>query len=130
MICDFDVDFVEPILESGYTGRALLGFLSAEELDHNPYLTPASLDLPHILRLYKGFSPPTLLQEDAEQTLDPMRTFHYQLVADNDGSATTRFLVYPNSNPSFLVSSFFEPPHSQAFFRGRLLAPTCIIVEV
>ncbi|KAJ3880405.1 hypothetical protein F5051DRAFT_163199 [Lentinula edodes] len=129
MICDFDVDFVEPILESGYTGRALLGFLSENlaiiPISHqHPWISLISLDS------IRGFLPPTLLQEDAEQTLDPMRTFHYQLVADNDGSATTRFLVYPNSNPSFLVSSFFEPPHSQAFFRGRLLAPTCIIVEV
>lgn len=116
MVCDCDVDFVEPILKSGYTGRALLGFLSAEELGHNPYLTPASLDLPHVLTLYEGFSPtPTLLQEDAEQTLDPMRTFHYQLVADNDDSATRRFLVYPHSDHSFLVSSFSEPRHSQAF---------------
>ncbi|KAJ4484465.1 hypothetical protein C8R41DRAFT_450367 [Lentinula lateritia] len=98
------------IQEEHYWGSYLPKDLAIIPISHqHPWISLVSLDS------IRGFLPPTLLQEDAEQTLDPMRTFHYQLVADNDDSATTRFLVYPNSDHSFLVSSFSEPRHSQAF---------------
>ncbi|KAJ4466255.1 alpha/beta-hydrolase [Lentinula aciculospora] len=109
-----NVDVLGPVAESGYTGRALLGSLPADELGRNPYFSPASLKLPHTPGLYKGFPSTCIIGGDAEQILDPMCTFHDLLVTDN-GPVGMELLIYPDGNHCFTSSPLFEPQRSQAF---------------
>ncbi|KAJ7780155.1 Alpha/Beta hydrolase protein [Mycena maculata] len=59
-------DIVGPILDGGYSARALLGALAQTDLATNPYLSPASLSLPLLRGLFAWFPPTCIVAGDAE----------------------------------------------------------------
>ncbi|KAI0370323.1 alpha/beta-hydrolase [Pilatotrama ljubarskyi] len=75
-------DFVDTVLESGYTPRALLGKIPAEKAHSNLWISPGSPDAPWKRGLYSEVPPTIMISGGAEYTLDPMRIARYRLRED------------------------------------------------
>ncbi|KIJ64873.1 hypothetical protein HYDPIDRAFT_89764 [Hydnomerulius pinastri MD-312] len=105
-------DFVEHFLHSGYTARSLRGSLPAESTEKNSWLSPASLRI-DTRGLYANFPPTYLMAGGAEQTLDPVKTLHNRLVADNNAESII-YLEYPDATHDFVFTTFQEPERTEA----------------
>lgn len=106
-------DYVGEIMKNGYTGRCLVGKLPREELETNPWFSPASLKLKKTEGLFHGF-PPTLINcGGAEQARDDKRTLRNRMVKDC-GEEKVTYHEYPDGTHDFMLMSFFEPERTQA----------------
>ena len=66
----------------GYCTGALLGRLPRSEAEVNSWISPASLALPNLQGLYKGFPPTLFFAGGGEMTLDAMKDAAAHLAAD------------------------------------------------
>jgi acetyl esterase/lipase len=108
------VDVVWPILQGGYSARALLGALPLSDLATDPYLSPASLALASPRGLFTGFPPTCIVTGEAEQTLGPMQTARDRLVCDV-GEENVRYLEYRDANHAFLSLPLFKTQRARAY---------------
>ncbi|PIL25980.1 hypothetical protein GSI_11734 [Ganoderma sinense ZZ0214-1] len=101
-------DVVQPILESGYTRRALVGRLPEEFAATSAWISPGALDLPLLPDMFGGFPPTAIVAGGAEYTLDPMVTVRDRLMKDN-GKENVKYIEEADALHDFLVIDWVEP---------------------
>ena len=101
-------DVVHPILESGYSRRALLGSLPEEFAATSAWISPGALNLPLLPDMFGGFPPTAIVAGGAEYTLDPMITVRDRLIRDN-GKENVRYIEETDALHDFLVIDWVEP---------------------
>lgn len=111
MTCNARSDVVQVILQSGYTARALRGFLPEDSATTNSWISPSSL---HIVTrgLFINFPPTLVLAGGAEQTLDPIKTLYDRLQTDNDANRI-KYAEYPEASHDFIMAPYHEPEKTE-----------------
>ncbi|KAI0360114.1 alpha/beta-hydrolase [Trametes cingulata] len=106
-------DFVDTILESGYTARALLGAIPAETARANLWISPGSPHAPWKHGLYSELPPTIIIAGGAEYTLDPMRIARDRLREDI-GTQNVDHVEFPDATHDFLLMAWHEPERTDA----------------
>lgn len=106
-------DFVRTVFYSGYTARAILGSLPSDELKTNPWLSPASLEIPSPSGMFIGFPQTWMMAGSLEQSVDPMRTLRDRL-ANDIGEENVTYLEYPEATHDLLTLTWHEPERTEA----------------
>ena len=100
-------DFVEAILMSGYTRRALLGRLPEETAATSIYISPGSQRLPITPGMFAGLPRTCIVAGGAEQTLDPMRVLKDRMAEDLGDRVL--WIETPDATHDFFTASWHEP---------------------
>ena len=100
-------DFVEAILMTGYTRRALLGNLPEETAATSIYISPGSLSLPVTPGMFAGLPRTCIVAGGAEQTLDPIRVLKDRIAKDLGDLVL--WIEPPDATHDFLTASWHEP---------------------
>lgn len=106
-------DYVNEIMTNGYTGRCLAGSLPIEEIQTNPWLSPASLRLKKPAGLFERFPPTLIICGGAEQARDDKRTLRDRMVKDC-GDFDVTYLEYEDAAHDFAIMRWHEPERTQA----------------
>ncbi|KAF8515546.1 alpha/beta-hydrolase, partial [Gautieria morchelliformis] len=101
------------LLQEGYTARSLCGSLDPDEILHNAWLSPASLQISNPVGLFRGFPHTCIMAGGAEQIVDSIRTFRDRLIKDI-GESNVTYLEYPDATHNFLEYTWHEPERSEA----------------
>ncbi|KZT01804.1 alpha/beta-hydrolase [Laetiporus sulphureus 93-53] len=110
-------DFVGPIFQSGYSKRALLGYLP-DDVALTVWFSPGTLHLAMTKDMFANLPKTLMITGGAEMTLDPMRTLRDRMVVDMGHDAVT-YVEAPDSTHDFLVLPLHEPERTDAL---RILA--------
>ncbi|EIN13102.1 alpha/beta-hydrolase [Punctularia strigosozonata HHB-11173 SS5] len=108
-------DFVEPIVASGYTYRALTGNLSVHDREAMAWIAPASrsLEPERVSGLFRGFPKTCIVVGGAEQTYDPVVTLRNRIVAES-GADAVHFIDKPDATHDFCSFAWHEPERTDA----------------
>lgn len=101
-------DVVGPILESGYTRRALVGSLPDETGATSAWISPGSLRADWTPGAFSGLPKTVIVAGGAEYTLDPMHTVRERLSQDI-GTDQVTFIEPPDALHDFLMVEWHEP---------------------
>ena len=96
-----------------YNAVAYRGRIPADELRTSPWMSPASLALPHPDGVLAGFPPTCVVTGGTERGLDSMRTLRDRLEHDN-GKEKVLYLEYPEAFHDFIPIPWMEPERTQA----------------
>ncbi|KAJ7186798.1 alpha/beta-hydrolase [Mycena filopes] len=105
-------DYVRTWVYAAYGVNAILGSLSAEELD-KPWMSPGSTMFSddEMKGVFKDFPPTFILAGEAEMTRDPMRVLRDRMMADMGNQIT--YVEVANAPHDFLGLSVLEPERTE-----------------
>ncbi|KAI0340627.1 alpha/beta-hydrolase [Trametopsis cervina] len=114
MVRHAHTDYVHSFLESGYTYRALLGALSAEDTAVRSWLAPGATTLAaeDVNGAFAGFPKTAIVVGGAEQTLDAVVAFRGLLEAA--GTASVLSIVPRDATHDFFTHAWHEPERTDA----------------
>ncbi|KZT01775.1 alpha/beta-hydrolase [Laetiporus sulphureus 93-53] len=110
-------DFVGPIFYSGYSKRAMLGYLP-DDVASTVWFSSGALHLAVMKDMFANLPKTLMITGGAEMALDPMRTLRDRMVVDMSKDEVT-YVEVPDSTHDFLVLPFHEPERTDTF---RILA--------
>lgn len=116
MVLNKKTDFIDPILTSRYTLRALLGNIPESKASGHFWISPGSVDLNHTPGIYPELPPTCIVAGGAEQTLDAMVLLKNRLTFDmktKPHGKTVTYIEMPDATHDFLVTAWHEPERTE-----------------
>ncbi|CDO74480.1 hypothetical protein BN946_scf184979.g35 [Trametes cinnabarina] len=108
-------DFVQPVVNSGYTRRALLGDLPSEEFAaKSVWISPGSRVAEWEPGMFAGVPRTVMVAGGAECTLDLMHAARDRLLRDL-GGGRFEYIEVPDATHDFLPKKWHEPERSNTF---------------
>lgn len=110
-------DFVEGVIESGYTPRALCGTLPLEFARTSAWISPGSRETEWTPETFAGLPPTLIVAGDAEQTLDGMRTIRERLVKTL-GEEKVAYIEVPDAPHDIFLLNWYEPERTETLVKS------------
>ncbi|EMD35348.1 hypothetical protein CERSUDRAFT_157056 [Gelatoporia subvermispora B] len=101
-------DYVQAIVSSDYTRRALVGKLPADTAATNIWFSPGSRRLNNVQGAFASLPPVCMVTGGGEITLDPMRLLKDRLLEDM-GEERVFYLEAPDASHDFFTAPWHEP---------------------
>ncbi|KAH9885837.1 alpha/beta-hydrolase [Cubamyces lactineus] len=110
-------DFVEGVMESGYTPRALCGALPLEFARTSAWISPGSRETEWTPETFAGLPPTLIVAGGAEQTLDGMRTIRERL-GKGSGEEKVAYIEVPDVPHDIFLLSWYEPERTETLVKA------------
>lgn len=116
MVSNKKSDFIDPILTSRYTLRALLGNIPESKASQHFWICPGSVELNHAPGIYPELPATCIVAGGAEQTLDSIVLLKNRLTFDMKTKPHAKGVTYlekPDATHDFLVTAWHEPERTE-----------------